>query len=164
MGDHAGTGPGGGRGPFLLAGAELITFKVRGPAYSLFENVTRAGYGGPPPHRHLRQDEGFYVLEGRFSFQVDGRTLPAPPGTFVNVPKGSLHTFRTEGTGVGRLLVVVAPPGDFESFVEEAGDGVAMTVPPELPAGPPSAETLRRILSAAARHRLDIASPPKPEK
>lgn len=166
MGDHAGTRPGGGRrdGPFLLAGAELITFKVRGPAYSLFENVTRAGYGGPPPHRHLRQDEGFYVLEGRFSFQVDGRTIPAPAGTFVHVPRGTLHTFHTEGTGLGRLLVVVAPPGDFESFVEEAGEGVAMTLPPELPAGPPPAEVLRRILTAAARHHLDIAPPPKPEK
>jgi hypothetical protein len=43
---------------FLLAGAELITFKLRDRAHSVLENATQAGYGGPPPHRHLRQDEG----------------------------------------------------------------------------------------------------------
>ena len=118
--------------------------------------------------RRLERDpherDGADVLEGRFSFHVDRRTIPAPAGTFVHVPRGTLHTFHTEGTGLGRLLVVVAPPGDFESFVEEAGERVAMTLPPELPAGPPPAEVLRRILSAAARHHLDIAPPPKPEK
>jgi mannose-6-phosphate isomerase-like protein (cupin superfamily) len=143
-------------GRFLLAGAELITFKVRGSGYAVFENATQPGYGGPPPHRHLRQDEGFYVLEGRFTFQVDGHVIPAPPGTFVNVPKGGLHTFRTEGDGIGRLLVVVAPPGDFERFVEEVGEPVSIVAPPLLSAKPPGAVLLGRIVAAAARHHLKI--------
>ena len=53
---------------YLLAGAELITVILRGQEYSLLENATQAGYAGPPPHRHLRQDEGFYVLEGSSHF------------------------------------------------------------------------------------------------
>ena len=146
-----------GRGArFLLGGAELITFKVRGAEYSVFENVTRAGYAGPPPHRHLRQDEAFYVLEGRFRFLVDGRPIDASAGAFVNVPKGALHIFSTEGTGIGRLLVVVAPPGDFERFVEEAGERVEITAPPPLPEGPPPADLLARIASAAARYHIEI--------
>ena len=48
---------------FLLVGAELVTFKLRGEDYSIMENASQGGYGGPPPHRHLRQDEGFYVLQ-----------------------------------------------------------------------------------------------------
>jgi quercetin dioxygenase-like cupin family protein len=54
------------------AGAELITFILQGQEYSLLENATQAGCAAPP-HRHLRQDEGFYVLEGRFTFHVDGQ-------------------------------------------------------------------------------------------
>jgi hypothetical protein len=46
-------------GRFLLAGTELITFKVRGSGYAVFENATQPGCGGPPSHRHLRQDERF---------------------------------------------------------------------------------------------------------
>ena len=107
---------------FLLVGAELITFKLRGPEYSVFENATQAGYSGPPPYWHLRQDEGFYVLEGQFTFHVEGQAIRASAGTFVNIPKGSLHTFQTREAGVGRLLGIVTPPGDFERFVEEVGE------------------------------------------
>jgi mannose-6-phosphate isomerase-like protein (cupin superfamily) len=67
---------------YLLAGAELITFILRGQEYSLLENATQAGYAGPPPHRHLRQDEGFYVLEGQFTFHIDGQTVKASAGQF----------------------------------------------------------------------------------
>jgi mannose-6-phosphate isomerase-like protein (cupin superfamily) len=122
---------------FLLGGAELITFKLRGREYSVFENATRAGYGGPPPHRHFRQDEGFYVVEGQFTFYLEGRAIPISAGHFINIRKGSVHTFQTTGVGIGRLLVVVVPPGDFEAFVEELGERVNMTTPPVPPTAPP---------------------------
>ena len=106
---------------FLLLGAMLITFRLRGQEYSVFESASRAGHGGPPPHRHLRQDEGFYVLEGQFVFHVEGQTIQASAGHFVNVPKGSVHTYQTTGAGVCRLLVIVAPAGiaDFASALSE---------------------------------------------
>ena len=65
---------------FLLVGAELITFKLRGEDYSIFENATQGGYGGPPPHRHLHQDEGFYVLEGEFTGPGGGVRHLTPSG------------------------------------------------------------------------------------
>jgi mannose-6-phosphate isomerase-like protein (cupin superfamily) len=145
---------------FLLVGAELITIKLRGAAYSAFEDATQGGYGGPPPHRHLRQDEGFYVLEGTFTFHVEGQAIPATVGTFVNVPKGRLHTFENTGPGIGRLLGIVAPPGDFEGFVVEVGERVSLQTPPPLPAGPPDAATVGRIVAAGARHHLEIPPPP----
>ena len=145
---------------FLLVGAELISFKLRGEAYSAFENATQSGYRGPPPHRHLRQDEGFYVLEGEFTFHVEGQAIPAPAGAMVNVPKGRLHTFENTGPGIGRFLGIVAPPGDFESFVEEVGERVSLQDPPPLPAGLPDAETVAKIVAAGARHHLEIPPPP----
>jgi mannose-6-phosphate isomerase-like protein (cupin superfamily) len=145
---------------FLLVGAELITFKLRGEDYSIFENATQGGYGGPPPHRHLHQDEGFYVLEGEFTFHVEGEAIPATEGAFVNVPKGSLHTFENTGTGMGRLLVTVAPAGDFESFVEEVAERVSIDSPPTPPSEPPDADMISRIVAAGERHHLEMPPPP----
>jgi mannose-6-phosphate isomerase-like protein (cupin superfamily) len=144
---------------FLLVGAELITFKLRGAAYSAFENTTQGGYGGPPLHRHLRQDEGFYVLEGTFTLYIAGQAIPAPVGTFVNVPQGRLHTFVNTGPEIGRLLGIVAPPGDFEGFVAAVGERVCVQTPPPLPAGPPDAATVGRPVAAGARHHLEIPPP-----
>jgi mannose-6-phosphate isomerase-like protein (cupin superfamily) len=105
---------------------ELVVFKAdgeqTGSEHSVFEDLTHPGYAGPPPHRHLRQVESFYVLEGEFEFRIGERVIPATPGAFVHLPKGTLHTFRTTGGRVGRLLVTVSPPGDFERFVKEVGE------------------------------------------
>jgi hypothetical protein len=109
----------------------------------------------------LRQDEGFYVLEGKFTFHIDGQTIKASVGQFANVRKGSTHTFQNTGSGVGRMLVIVAPAGDFERFIEEAGEPVTMATPPIPPMEPPDATVLYRLLSAAKRHHLEILLPPE---
>jgi mannose-6-phosphate isomerase-like protein (cupin superfamily) len=145
---------------FLLVGAELITFKLRGEDYSVFEDATQGGYGGPPPHRHLRQNEGLYVLEGEFTFHVEGEAIPATEGAFVNVPKGSLHTFENTGGRVGKLLVAMAPAGDFEKFVEEVAEQVSIDTPPTPPSEPPDADMISRIVAAGERHHLEIPPPP----
>jgi len=56
-----------------------------------------------PPHTH-DEAEAFYVLEGEYTFYTD--TDPAEgigPGTFVFIPPGAVHGFRTGPEG-GRLL------------------------------------------------------------
>lgn len=147
---------------YVVAGGELITWIQRGQpgdAYSLCENVTQPGYPGPPPHRHANQDETFYVLEGTFSFHVDGETFDANVGDCLHVPRGILHTFQNVGTVVGRLLVTVGPAGDFEAFVEETGEPTSASQPPAL-AGPPPPEVIERVLAGARRHHIDIPPPP----
>jgi mannose-6-phosphate isomerase-like protein (cupin superfamily) len=139
-------------------GAELVTFKLRGADYSIMENAPQRGYGGPPPHRHLRQDQGFYVLEGEFTFHVEGEAIPATEGAFVHVPKGSLHTFENTGSRVGKLLVTMAPAGDFEGFVEEVTERVSMDSPPP-PSEPRAADTVSPIVAAAERYHMEITPP-----
>ncbi len=39
--------------------------------YALFEALVGPG-GGPPPHVHSREEEGFYVLEGEITFTING--------------------------------------------------------------------------------------------
>ena len=64
--------------------------------YALFEALVGPG-GGPPPHVHSREEEGFYVLEGEITFTVNGGRVVAA-GTFANMPVGTPHSFKNEAT------------------------------------------------------------------
>jgi mannose-6-phosphate isomerase-like protein (cupin superfamily) len=67
--------------------------------------------GGSRPHIQHREDECFYVLEGRFEFVVEGAKVEAGPGSLVYVPKGNLHAFENTGNTTGRVLVSQTPGG-----------------------------------------------------
>lgn len=88
---------GGGRA-YDLCGAGEET----GGTYSLTDS-TVLPQGEAPPQIHHREDESFYVLEGEFEFLDRDQWIKAAPGSFVRVPKGSLHTLKNSGEEVGRL-------------------------------------------------------------
>ncbi len=162
MSEPSVVGPGEGES-FVLLGSELITFKTRGEpgqGCSIFEDATQGGYQGPPPHFHRNQNEDLYVLEGHFEFRVDDRTLEGGPGTFVHMPKVSVHTFRNTGEGVGKLLMTFSPAGDFEVFLERLGEPTQEKSPPTPPSGPPDAATAERLAAVASEHSIEILPPP----
>ncbi len=66
---------------------------------------------GPPVHYHLKEDEGFYVLEGRYRFRLGEKTLEVGPGDFVLAPREVPHAFRSLGPETGKLLVSFTPGG-----------------------------------------------------
>jgi quercetin dioxygenase-like cupin family protein len=75
-----------------------------GGHWAIGEAWQDAGFDNPP-HRH-DEAEAFYVLEGSYTFYTDA--APAEdvgPGTFVLIPPGAVHGFRTGPEG-GRLLAV----------------------------------------------------------
>jgi mannose-6-phosphate isomerase-like protein (cupin superfamily) len=66
-------------------------------------------------HKHDREDEFFYVVEGRFLVDLaDGRTIELTPQQGLTVPKGVLH--RTRAPVRTMVLMVegasVIPTGD----------------------------------------------------
>jgi hypothetical protein len=65
-------------------------------------------------------EEAFYVLEGEFSFQYNEMVINATTGSFMNIQKGVVHTYKKTSKSTGRLLVTVIPAG-FENFFEELG-------------------------------------------
>jgi mannose-6-phosphate isomerase-like protein (cupin superfamily) len=65
-----------------------------GGALHCFVNTSPAG-GGLPPHLHTREDEMFFVLDGIFSFFLDGKTFRHGPGACVFLPKGFRTRSRT---------------------------------------------------------------------
>ena len=74
--------------------------------------------GGPPPHRHMREEEVFIVLEGSYEF-FDGETWsPMKSGEVRCSLRGKYHGFRNVGDTVGRLLFVTNGGGLDEYFKE----------------------------------------------
>src|SRR4051794_27224184 len=86
----------------------LATGEDTSGKYALFEAIVSPG-GGPPPHVHSREEEGFYVLEGEITFTVNGERVVAVAGTFANMPVGTPHGFRNESDRLVRMLIWVAP-------------------------------------------------------
>ncbi len=135
-----------GAGRVLRAFGEEVTFLL-GPEHTggaLFEfvEVTPPG-GGPPPHYHEREDEWFYVLEGRVSFLAGGKWTETSPGATVFVPRQSVHTFKNTGSTPSKMLVHTSPSG-FEKFFAAAAAEFAR------PGGP----DMNRAVQIAAEHGI----------
>src|SRR4051794_37193261 len=88
-----------------------------GGRYALWEAIVPPG-GGPPPHVHSREEEGFYVLEGEITFRAGEDRLVAGAGTFLNMPVGTPHSFKNEGSQPAKMLISVAPAGLERMFFE----------------------------------------------
>jgi uncharacterized cupin superfamily protein len=74
---------------------------------------------GPPLHRHVRENEAWYVLEGFFRFLADGALLDAPQGSFVFVPRVVAHCFQNTGADEAMILMMFTPAG-MERFLRGA--------------------------------------------
>ena len=124
-GDGAGAapivlGPGEGR---VIPGPEGLTVKASGEdtrgAIGVLEGTTPAGFG-PPRHIHHHSDELFYVLEGEFQFLVGEQLIQASAGSFVFIPRGTVHAPKVVGPGAGRTVVAFVPGGEERAFDEFA--------------------------------------------
>lgn len=93
----------------------LADGSATGGQCTIFEGPIPPGEG-PPLHKHTREDEMFYVLEGRFKIRIGERTFIAEPGSFALAPRGTLHAFRNVGSTLGRLYIVCTPAGIEEPF------------------------------------------------
>src|SRR5215472_7730543 len=89
----------------------------------------------PPLHIHHREDEAWYVLDGRMTFYVADQILEATAGCFAFAPRGIPHTF-TVDVEPTRVLVFASPAG-FEHFAFELGQQAHDDVPPANLAAPP---------------------------
>jgi quercetin dioxygenase-like cupin family protein len=113
-------GPGEGR---TIPGTDAMTLKAtaeqtRG-SIGFLEATSSPGYG-PPRHIHRSHDELFYVLEGEFLFLVGERQVNAPPGSFVFIPRGTVHAVKVVGPEPGKVLIAYIPGGLEHSFEEFA--------------------------------------------
>ncbi len=112
-----------GEGKVVLVPGHKVTLKVVGGdtngAYSLLE-VELVG-DGPPQHIHKTEEEAFYVVEGEINVLMGERTFTASEGSFVLIPRGTVHTISRIRNKPAKLIAIFSPPG-FEQFFDEAVD------------------------------------------
>ncbi len=122
--------------------------------YAMWEAIVPPG-GGPPPHVHSREEEGFYILEGEITFTVNGEKIVATAGMFANVPVGTPHSFKNESDRPAKMLISVAPAGLEQMFIEV---GVPLTEGATT-ALPPTKEEIAKLLAVAPRYGIEIRVP-----
>lgn len=85
-----------------------------GGVMTAIETTNAPGFG-PPLHRH-RETEVFYVLEGRYLFQVDTRRFIAGAGDVVTAPGGVAHAFVNVTDKPARQFIQILPGLDAQAF------------------------------------------------
>jgi quercetin dioxygenase-like cupin family protein len=133
----------------------LITVKLReadGAPFGLVENAMATG-SRTPFHRHLHEDEGFYVLSGRLCLCLEGeRRVIAEEGTYVHVPRGTVHALYAL---TDLRLLVLSDPGGFVEFTREMGvPAPRREVPPRV------APDHARLEAVAAKYGIELVAPP----
>lgn len=121
---------------------------LTGGNLSLIEQILAPGFESPW-HVHHTEDESFYVLEGSMTVLVDGSSIRLQAGGFAFGPRGVPHGFRIEGETPARILAMTSG-SDFSDFIAET------SVSPETPPSPPD---MAALVTAAARHGIDILGP-----
>ena len=112
---------------FMIDGAEA------GERFSLVEHPMSARALAAPLHRHSREDEYSYVIEGKVGALLGDEVLIGEPGDLIFKPRNQWHTFWNAGEQPARLLEIISPAG-FERYFEELVDlgGVAQAGPEKL--------------------------------
>lgn len=86
--------------------------------FFLSESTIAPGFPGPPPHRHERLVDMFYVLEGVLTVRLGEDTHQLGPGSFVCVPAGVVHTFSNPSDSPVRFLNFNTPAG-WENYMRD---------------------------------------------
>jgi len=110
--------------------------------YAIWEAIVPHG-GGPPPHIHSQEEEGFYILEGEITFTVNGERIVATAGMFANMPVGTPHSFKNESDRLAKTLISVAPAG-LEKMFMEVGESLSEGGTTALP---PTKEEIEKLLA-----------------
>ncbi len=97
---------------FMIPGADT------GGHLSLVEHPIPPRALAAPLHRHNREDEYSFVLEGRMGALLGEDAIEAGPGDLVYKPRGQWHTFWNAGDEPARILEIISPSG-FEQFFAE---------------------------------------------
>lgn len=129
------------------------TGETTGGGFGLLESWSMPPGFASPYHRHHREDEAFYVLEGEVAFICDGKWLKAGPGDYVFGPREIPHGFMIVGHAPARFLLLCSPAG-FEHFVLEQATGIS---------APPAPPDMEKLMALATKYHIDILGPlPEP--
>lgn len=126
-------------GPKGFLGSIGVRFMVDGAetagGFSLVEHPLAPRALAAPLHRHTREDEYSFILEGRVGALLGDEVVFGEPGDLVFKPRDQWHTFWNAGDEPARLLEIIAPAGFEQFFAELVAMGGVAQAPPEAVAG-----------------------------
>ncbi|MEI9811487.1 MAG: cupin domain-containing protein [Acidobacteriota bacterium] len=88
----------------------LLSSRGTGGRFTTFR-ITTEGGTKLALHKHTYEHGFFFVLAGEYQFEIADKTVTAPAGTSVFVPRETAYSFRQVGSGTAKLLVVSLPGG-----------------------------------------------------
>jgi quercetin dioxygenase-like cupin family protein len=110
---------------FMIDGSES------GGGFSLVEHPMSARAIGAPLHRHSREDEYSYVLEGRVGALLGDQVVEGGPGDLIFKPRNQWHTFWNAGDEPARILEIISPAGFERYFAELVALGGSRNAAPQ---------------------------------
>ena len=99
----------------------MISGEDSSDRFSLVEHPMPPRALAAPMHRHSREDEYSFVLEGRVGALLGDELVVAGRGDLVFKPRDQWHTFWNAGDEPARILELISPAG-FERFFKEIVD------------------------------------------
>jgi quercetin dioxygenase-like cupin family protein len=128
-------GPQDGKAGFLgtIGVRFMIEGEEAGERFSLVEHPMSPRALAAPLHRHTREDEYSYVLEGQVGALLGDDVVIGGPGDLIFKPRNQWHTFWNAGEEPARILEIISPAG-FECFFAELAEhgGVTKIYPQAL--------------------------------
>ncbi|HEY1357904.1 MAG TPA: cupin domain-containing protein [Thermoleophilaceae bacterium] len=120
--------------------------------FSILEHPMPPHALAAPLHKHSREDEYSYVLEGRMGALLGDDEVYAEAGDLVVKPRGQWHTFWNAGDEPCRILEIIAP-GGFEGYFAELVELFEQPGPPDLD----------KLAEIAGRYGLEMKPESVPE-
>jgi quercetin dioxygenase-like cupin family protein len=120
----------------------MVSSEESGGGFALVEHPMPPHALAAPLHRHNREDEYSFVLEGRVGALLGDQVIYGETGDLIFKPRGQWHTFWNAGNGPARVLEIISPAG-FERYFREM---VAL----------PQDATPADRAAIAARYALDV--------
>jgi mannose-6-phosphate isomerase-like protein (cupin superfamily) len=100
------------RDRFMLYAADT------GGRFALVEHLMPPKALAAPLHRHHREDEYSYILEGQIGAIFGDEEVFGSAGDLICKPRGEWHTFWNAGDVPARVLEIISPGGLEEAFRE----------------------------------------------
>jgi mannose-6-phosphate isomerase-like protein (cupin superfamily) len=143
---------------------------------SLFEHILEAGQSdgalgvavvtqppgiATPLHRHTREAEAFYMLEGRLDYRAGDRDFELYAGCFMYLPLGLPHAFRIRGDSPARFLALTTPAGLLALYDEVGIPATELRLPGAD--GQTAEVEIPKWGEVGARYGLEVVGPGIPE-
>lgn len=134
----------------------MVGVEDSGGGFALVEHLMPPRALAAPLHRHTREDEYSYVLEGRVGALLGEEEVFGEVGDLIFKPRGQWHTFWNAGDVPARILEIISPGGFEQAFLEmhALGEGLNPETMAEIGARYGGEIDFERTMPIVERHGL----------